>query len=516
MKKLKKDTKIKFNSDSKFSKMKDSKIISMLNEYYSDDISVKGLILKYKLDVEVYDFSKNIPYIESDFECPYDDTMMYIKLPSKTMASSWKDNFICFECGHEKFDKEYRSTECYCDNCQNEREKIVQQKRDIIISQIDSTPIDYHDIDFDLRFRLAIILQVLNVKSLTNINPLSIHDFEEKIYNGMISNLKELYHHGIIDISKLSRLDAFSDFDFENKTFTFYMSQVKWDVYVKYPSVENNDLLELLKHPTPEILDKELINKYYRQVIINELENVYVNELEEFKFVYKSGSDRVKLEEAFIRLLNIYSPAQIYSLIWAAVRRADNLRTINKWGNFKSRQSAFVLNCIENRIQRLVEREEDVKPYSYPNIKCDQLTSTKIFFGEIHPTIDWFNKLIPSDGVDIQSNEIKMEYLEAHEQMLNREKDSIDLIDGILKYAQDYRVTKYGIVVNDGNIDILYSYEISCYRYGKDFGENIDFKSEEWFFDLETSIYIDGYYSAYFIIMLLKKLESSNILRIEE
>ena len=123
-----------FQNDSILADKTPEEITMILNDYYSD-LPVKKMLAKHNLEVQSWAFSQSLPSVNVDAKCPFDGHKMYIHLPSKTKKDEWDSKMFCLECSHVIFNEKYNSLgyECDCPKCQEQRNKIIDELRTVVI-----------------------------------------------------------------------------------------------------------------------------------------------------------------------------------------------------------------------------------------------------------------------------------------------------------------------------------------------------------------------------------------------
>ena len=89
--------------------------------YHKDDITVKGITEKYKLDISPSRLKSILPLPDSDSNCPYCNTVMKRKIIGRGEYGVP----YCDTCGHKDYD-DTSHTPCRCKNCDEERKQIIK------------------------------------------------------------------------------------------------------------------------------------------------------------------------------------------------------------------------------------------------------------------------------------------------------------------------------------------------------------------------------------------------------
>lgn len=491
-------------SGSFFNDKNEGEIKSVLVDYYENNKTLKQIAKESNKKINPAQLRKEFPKILSKNLCKHDLEKMYIELPIKQDMNNFsikEETSKCLKCAHTS------QKNCKCDNCLEEaKEKLVEtysteEKVDITICSLSD------------RIILATLLQGLHANQIDS--PFgSYRDFEDKgspmFFNDTdaFKKIEILSDKGILSVSPASDLNAFVVGD--NFPSTYYPLLVKWCLQVESNNVDNDrTLLDFLKYPNSSIVRQENdLDKIWKEIAVNELIRLFDFQLKEFKFAYKHNTDGDKVSNAITRWLELYSPSQVYSLFWMAVRQSDNARTTQKWGKFEYHHIDFILKKIDDIIRYKLNKGQKIDSYGYPN-KVSTTLFTKVFFDQIALIPDWFSKNIPKENQHIPKKSFNQ--IEFYESLLNREEQIMDCLISGINY---YYITNYGIIVNDGLVDWLFADEKTLYNISKVVGESeTSGENKEFYFNLDLPYYINDIYSTSYLMKLIRMLESSDCVK---
>lgn len=495
-------SKVKFVDNGPLNKMKPVTLTKALKEYYFGDNRVSEILKKYGIAVAPSDFSKFLPLVDTEVHCPYDGESMFSKLPSKAGASSWDKDIVCLKCGHIVFRSNIPYRECDCAGCIAKRKQENQKLTDLIRAVNNNQPFfEYANISLESVLDLAVILQEFHANTLDDIG------IYERCENPdfSIDILKRLVDQGLIVVSENSPRTAFTKVNEEG--YSYYLSKVNWDIWIKRDNTSEEDLLSILKNPNAGLqlyFDHDDVINNYRKAVHVELEKLAKYQFSDLSLDFQKQSDLDKMHDAFDRWLISLSPAQIYDLLWLGVRRVNDSRTRGVWGNYRYHQTDLVIKVIDEIIATKASQSVTITPFDYP-YQVTQDLRTKILFGQIEIIPDWFQKVIPSSpDLSFGLSPASDKSLDDVEKLLF---DDTSKISGIIEDAEWFAVTDFGLVVFDGLVEWLFTDQVSLYHQTKKTNTN-----ENWWIQATMGLYyIDDFYSTSFILQLYKALLSAGV-----
>lgn len=384
------------------------------------------------------------------------------------------------------------------------RREVVQTRKKLIEKQNRSNypPIDYADLSLDYVLDLAVILQSLHASNLTNIGSFnSLPDMENEI---SITTLRHLARSGVLVVSVESPSEAIEVDENENE-YNFFLDKVSWDINIVRKNTDNDQLLEILKSPNagfPLDFIPSKVNEVYLELVLSELNQLVIYLFEDLSLTYSGDADHDKMKMAFQRWLISYTPAQIYSLLWATVRRADNSRTRGTWGNYRYHQTDFVIKLVDDLIESKSTRHAEVEPYKYP-YQVEEHLRTKIFFSQVLIKPDWFNSMVPikkeEDALEIASVNSLANLTYSYFTDLNK-------ISLVIKNANSFSIKPYGILITFDNEVELFTDQLTLFQNFKQ--DNAD---SGWYERAQGIFKISHFYSLEFLLTLQKELLVSKI-----
>ncbi|WP_319956416.1 hypothetical protein [Gracilibacillus pellucidus] len=262
--------------------------------------------------------------------------------------------------------------------------------------------------------------------------------------------------------------------------------------------------MDTLKHPNFSIVkSKESFYNMWADIVLQELKRIIYAEIVEFRFSFKHDTDEPKIEDHIIRLLELYSPGQIYCLFWMAIRQADNNRTSGTWGNYTYHHIDFILKKVEETESKKQKMNEPIKSFDYPrNLNTTLLTN--IFFQEVARESNWFDNRIPGkELVGLHDKKIPF-----YDDLKDREVQTFNGL-GIMEINY-YYFTSYGVVINDGLVDWLFADEKTLYSIAQQVGfSGTEDVSESAYLHLNVPYYIHEIYSTRYLLSLVQFLVDS-------
>lgn len=473
-------------------------IEEILIGYYEEGKSLKQLTTELDLPIQSRLLKNSFPKIKTSIKCRYDKENLYLEFPNKQVyqkSGLTEETPFCLQCGHKNLDN------CECENC------IYEKRREIEETYSEEIEISLKELTLLERTILATILQGMHAKNLKE--PFgSFRDFskEENLIffddNYAFQKLKQLSEKKIISVSPTSKIDSFKN----NEKFpsVYYPMLVSWRLNLVADHVKDEETFFMfLKYPNYSIVSsKKELNEIWMEIVKQELFRFVVSEVEEYRFSVSHDTDKEKLEDYIIRLLEQYNPGQIYCLFWMGIRQADNNRTTGVWGNYRYHQIDFIMKKVEEIEIKKRRDKEIIKTYDYPKT-MNSILFTKVFFQEIAMETDWFSKMVPKVEPVTLEEESKVFY----DKLITRENQTFKELEAEVVY---YYFTSYGVVINDGNLDWLFTDEKTINHIAQKvefYDFEIDF--ENWYSYLSIPYYMNGLYSTKYVLGLIKFLISS-------
>ncbi|MBO0479151.1 hypothetical protein JZO72_05865 [Vagococcus fluvialis] len=367
----------------------------------------------------------------------------------------------------------------------------------------------YKEMTLSEKINLAALLQGFHVKNLRddfgtyedfndNNSPLFLNGYEK---------LADLFQSKIICVSEMNDPKVFI---FEGDEIPrFRLTIANYFLNIKSEdNIKDEDLFNFLKYPNMSIIDSEgEMATLWNELVTDELVRLFEYQLSELRFVYKKDNDYRHLVDYFNGLYKILNPAQIYALIWMAVRQADNSRTRGTWGNFKFKHVNFILKIMEDIRIKKTNNNDMIEAFEYPYASNISLVS-RVFFDQVMLCPEWFVSKVPSIEIDI-GMVIGSKELLFYDGLLKREKqiDNFNIWD----YSY-YYLTNFGIVAFDGMVTWLFSDEKTLYQLYKLYPSDRSEDSKENFYhNIDIPYYIEESYSTSFLLKLIQTFMEKDI-----
>ncbi|NRG61678.1 hypothetical protein HPA88_07910 [Streptococcus suis] len=418
-----------------FSNLSNEEILSVIDDYYNNELTVSGIKLKYSVNFKGNSIRNELPKLNFGDECRFCKTRLYVLLPTKTDYQNLlkKNNLVsiletkskCVECGHLESDS------CTCFNC------TVEKRNKIFESYNQSVAIESMNFNLLERLQIATIMQGFNL-SVENPDILSNEEFYHKSRGNQLlffsnsypkEEIKKLRDIGVVHVSPRSPIDAFltdSDIKREEKYQGNKFPEVFYTNKVRY-SFQFNDIdwFEELKFLNNVKVDEIEIIRVCKYIAENELLKLFKEHFESYHFEYKSSfSNESSLEqENLIRtviknLLAKYPPSKVYHILYKGIDKAVQHK--KKYGitNFRDNHIQFVIFYGIN--SWLKYNENNISDFDFPWFSTKSLI-TKLFVDRILQDSNWFYTLIPVPKIEIIEND----FLEYFKSLSNENRDSL-------------------------------------------------------------------------------------------
>ena len=469
-------------------------IQDLLEKYYDKNYKVINLMNQFNLNISSLNFAKYLPYLRTERKCIYDQSFMIKKLPSRSSSSYESKIYRCPECQHVESTLIGRQS-CDCDNCkelekENENKKIQQlaEKRKKIETIILTSRKfwKYEELTLNDRIMLATILQNSQSKSGEEIVP--YQEYGENDSNTILKMVSKLLGKGILSIDTSTSLDAFEE---ENEGIKYYLEKIKLMIPLQYEQgISKETQFERLKYPNYKdlsVTNKDKICRVWREYVTDELLILFDQFLVEFKFEDMRKDTTDKKESSILRWLENYTPAQIYSAMWAGVRNANTQRTQGHLGKYKFHPVHFVIFMIDKHMTEKVT----LKDYNYPKNQVMSL-SKKIFFESILHKVNWFKMRVPTTSdlkLDIEYYQVDSQQFEEQEKRLAMFEIDTTKIKEIVDNTLEYNILPVGISIldSDGRWS-LYTDELTLWQISNSMDvlpikKTIEYESNEYWID---------------------------------
>lgn len=499
-------SKVLFFEENVLSKLDKKKRLHLLNDYYFGKSSFSKSLSKYHVRIRAQEFYKYLPAINTNIKCPYDNSDMYSELPAKSRQDNWNKDIFCLKCNHKifrsSFDSYGHEHRCNCEGCLEKR-AIEKERFQSTVRKVNGaySPIEYELLSLDMILDLAVVLQSSDAKSLYNIESLDNLEEVNRAYD--FSILKYLANESILLPSENSSVGSI-EINKDKGGYTYYQKQVNWNVNVIRPNTSDETVLNILKYPNIGLslnLDPVDSHETYRKLVWLEMDKVIAYQFQDLSLLYEKDLDKEKMKSAVLRWLMNFTPAQVYSLIWRGVRRADNSRTRGVWGNYRYNQVDFVIKLVDEIIG-YKDQNYEIKPYNYPSKYVEENLKSKIFFDQILLKPDWFFQKVPMED---EPNDLQVISTQSLSDMSKMCFSDLKLIPDIVEKAIYFSVEEYGIVVFSETDKLLFSNQLSIYQYFKNY-DGVD-----WLNKAQSEFKIPHFFSLDFLLCLQQSLLNANV-----
>lgn len=307
------------NSD--LTHLSDQDVKKLIERYYSGE-NVKKLLAEYNINVSSSCLFKLFPpeEIKNDF-CEYCKiNLVQARLPKTFYDKKILNNKIyCPKCHHKPYTKD-----CYCSNCLEKIENKKKRQQELIKKcySIPYKTVDFDNISFENKVYLGAICRVLLKENLYELYKFTQYypkitpseKFLKHIY-------KSLTKENILTVSPFSSIDAFVE-DYEDFPHQYYIYEVEYCLNISFDN-KNDQVFDVILNPDyySEKLSKEAF-VLWKKIAIEECIEYLLYQLKKVGFVFSPGDKTYKV---FDSILNDFSVAQVYGIIWKSVAEASRL-----------------------------------------------------------------------------------------------------------------------------------------------------------------------------------------------
>lgn len=490
--------------------------------YYTGKLSVTKIIDKFRLNIDkVSKFSIYLPYFYVEKRCPYDDLNLITQLPSKSGLKYFSPDIQCEKCGHIEYDKDKR--QCSCNNCQLKKENEKKKVSSIIKYIYLNSEVDLQDINIFERVNIAALFQISNLK-FNGLVP-QYKTYKESVNGFTMNTLRDLIDKDLLKVSEKTPVEVFSEIT--DTSFSYRIAETFFSLNIvseRYSRVELFEKLRCLDDIEVEN-SKEYIH-LWKSYVTQELLKIFRFEMNKLGFSRELEDEEKEkmLCNAFERWLQLYSPSQVYALLYKSIREADNARTTGTIGNYRYHEIKFIIVLVDKMIIKYEQEGWEIKSYDYPK-QLELDIQTKLFFMNVIKEKNWFGSIIPDwsqvtfEKINM-SNNIITNYSEYIDKIECQKID--DNLETTLHMARYYYLMSYGLVIGDGNIECLFATSKDLVGYlnwlrdvgrieKKNFGESIEAQISQ-----SSNFYVEKSYSSQLIYLTLKNLIKQKIPTLDE
>lgn len=364
--------------DDRIKHLTESDIIQMITKYY-EGISVTQLKKDYQIKIATSQFIKVFPKKITDKKCQYCNINLVEEWKSKH-GYSFKDKLpYCPHCKHENHDK------CKCETCEEvRRELIIQEenrKRALInehYNERNYSKVPEAKLSLEDKLYLAVLLRGGLDENLININPVA--SLDKKLTptgDFTVELIKTLTGRNLIVPHFFSSINAFVD----DETFpnSYYVNRVIFRINIEPNDDIYQNMIQRLLYPDQKEFEKDrnFCFEMWRKISLNESLEYLLYSLEKVGFDFSPGEKTIKV---FEHLLEHYSVAQVYSLIYRAVANSTKLYQERKMS--KKHAANTVITSCESYGERAVAEGWSLTKYRR-NYDLPETLISSIFFTSI-------------------------------------------------------------------------------------------------------------------------------------
>ena len=299
-------------------------IEDVMQKYYAGE-KISNLLHEYQVTATPSAIvSLFPPFTHQDLFCPYCEAVnMESKRKSRSSGSKTLAVPTCPECDHKDAEN------CRCSFCVSERKASLEKKnnikRDIIhktYSDKEAVCANIEDLTFQDALYLLSLVKHSASEDLVFVDPFNVQKpILAPTFDIQKSIVEELESKGLINVSLGSDIDAFA-FDEEDTVLRgYYPTRVLWELLPNMTICEKNHYLRALRKRVSDDwteLWRDQISSVWREITKNECLEYYCYLIGQRNIPLPEFGD--KTHAVFDDLLNYFSPSQVCSITWQAVR----------------------------------------------------------------------------------------------------------------------------------------------------------------------------------------------------
>lgn len=402
---------------------------------------------------------------------------------------------------------------------ENDKKRVLSIIDEIYLN----SEVELQDISIFDRVNIAALIQICNLE-FNCLVP------QYKTYKGSgigftLGLLRDLIDKDILKISKKTPIEVFSEITDTN--FSYGVDEALFSLNIVSERYSKVEIFEKLKYlDDVEIENSKEYIHLWKSYVNKELLKIFIFEMNKLGFSRELDKEEKEkmLCNAFDRWLKLYSPAQVYALLYKSIRDADNARTTGAIGNYKYHEIKFIIILVDKMIIKYEKEGWEVKSYDYPN-QLELDIQTKLFFVNVIKEKNWFGSIIP-DWSQVTFERISTRYsiIRNYAEYIDKlELQKIDDFLGIeIQTAEYYYLMPYGLVINNGMIDCLFATSKDLVGYLDILKESGRVEREYIGESVETQIshssnfYVDKSYSSNLIYLAINMLIENRIPTVNE
>ena len=349
---------------------------ALLEDYYDPEkkLSVSQIVEKYDLHVRPNELSKYFPDIQSDQICPYCDTNLTSKAPSRSSVSGLI--FRCGTCSHSS------RPNCFCENCRRKKQQIEANENALKKALV-------------LRFygnpatNISAAHEITNLDDAVSLRALVAHAVDEDVRTVrpwsqtqvrfgptdrlILDTVHRLYDSTLIAPDAESALSSFH-FGSLDEAPRYYPNKVNWIIL---PGLSKETRISFLRDLDPMI---DLLLEYHDQQVRMSRKLLHAEALE--YYLYKLLTIDIEVEvgdktkEVFSNLINKFSLSKIYQIVYQAIKSTHFFVAQNDIPEYRAKN--MYIGSVERTASKY-EAEGWLKDYRR-DFNCPQTTLSATYF----------------------------------------------------------------------------------------------------------------------------------------
>ena len=366
------------NIDDRIKHLSEIDILEMITKYY-DGISVTKLKKDYNINIPASQFIKIFPRKLTEEKCQYCNINLIEDWNSKHGYSYRSKLPYCPSCKHENHDN------CTCETCDEARKELIIQeenrKRTLVYERYNENnynKVPEAKLSLEDKLYLSVLLRGGLDESLNNINPIGSLDKKLTPTNDFtVELIKTLTGRNLIVLHFASPINAFVDD--ENFPSSYYIYKVIFRINIEPSDGSYQNMIQRLLYPNQEEFeaDKNFCFEMWLKIALNESIEYLLYSLEKVGFDFSPGDKTIKV---FEHLLEHFSVAQIYSIIYRAVANSTKLYQERKMS--KKHAANTVITSCESYGERAIAEGWNLTKYRR-NYDLPETLISSIFFTSI-------------------------------------------------------------------------------------------------------------------------------------
>ncbi|QKY71389.1 hypothetical protein Len3610_19175 [Lentibacillus sp. CBA3610] len=312
-------------------------------------------------------------------QCEYCDAKLVQDWRAKNSFRLGQNRPYCPICSHENHDQ------CKCSTCEEQRREALikeeNRKKNLIREHYNQKNYEKkleENLSLEDKLFLSVLIRGGLDENLGHIVPIWTLDNKLTPSNSFtIELIKTLAGRGLIVPHSNSSIEAFVD----DETFpgTYYVDRVLYRININ--SLDNNyhNMIERLMYPSQGEFeaDKDFCFNMWKKIALNESIEYLLYSFNKVGFDFNPGE---KTHKVFENLLNHYSVAQVYSIIYRAVANSTKLYQEKKMP--KKRAANAVITSCENFGERAIAEGWKLSKFRR-DYNLPETVISKVFFTSI-------------------------------------------------------------------------------------------------------------------------------------